>query len=246
MGTGKKEFLKLKVRPVVCCLCCMLLAVVCVTGCGENAAEESNGNDEPIKQEAVAEPGGEKQAYEEVAASTDGMNAMQIMAERFRSKQGDNMVDQNDYVFVAADYGGGVVVGPDDLFSYSRKEIAEKGSMAGVDVVVYDKNVIDSFFKDYVGLTQFSKLPEYTGEVNWEDDRYVFEKNDEIYIVIDGLGDPLFDQAELADYQENGDGTATAMFKRIDMDGATYTSKLVVQRNLSGGLQIVEYVQNVE
>ncbi len=187
-----------------------------------------------------------KTSKPDVVAQEDDLKKLLVMADRYRSNPKDTIVDETDYVFAAADYGGGIEVREGDLFSCVRRETVNSGTAMGYELAVYDKTDINGFFYDTVGLDSFIGLSEYTGKIDIDEDPWVYEKDGEVYILIEGLGGWWSDSAELIEYEENGDGTATAIFQRENYDGDTYYSKLIVQRNYDGGLQIVNYLRDVE
>lgn len=183
---------------------------------------------------------------EDVAAETAELEHLLKVAELFRAEPGDTFVEPNDYESAAAFFGLSYLDDPAFLPEDTDWETGDS------DFVVYDLESVKAFFRDQAGLNRFYGLPEYTGTVDWEKDQYaVYQKDGKLYIMFEGLGELYLDSAELISYQENGDGTATAIFQRINDIGRMdrpdrYNSKLVVQRNEKNGLQIKEFVKIME
>lgn len=180
----------------------------------------------------------EKNTYrDDVEANEQELINLLGVAEVFRNDAGDAIVDECDFTSAAAWYG--TEWNADSYFFPARIENIDS---AGYEVLVYKREDVEEFFKDTVGLNDYIKLPEYTGDINWNDDWYVYELDDEIYIVLDGIGGWSPSDAKMLSYHENGDGTATAVFEcKRWYDGEIFNAKLTVQRNDRGGLQIKEY-----
>lgn len=177
----------------------------------------------------------------DVEATPEELTSMLEIAYWFGNTE---IVDGNDYIRATAEYGDGMGYGLEKtMFLPEERRLIVEGN----EFVVYDLKTVNSFFIEIVGVNKFVQLPEFTGYVDWSSlEPYVYQKDGKLYVVYDGLGGPIDNPAELIDYIENGDGTATAKFRRenyydISDCPAEYLSELTVQRNRSGGLQIKEY-----
>jgi len=188
-----------------------------------------------------------------VEAKEEELEQLLPIADIFYKNPDGDIIGQWAYAIAAAYYGGGLYSQPTDFFSPIDKiEMVDEDYGNTYEILVYDEDSFRNFFRNTLGKNLYLSLPRFTGSVNWDDFYYVYEKDEKVYILLDGIGDPLFASAELVDYQENDNGTATATYRRIDdfgiMNSASgeYSSKLTVRRNPEGGLQVVTYEDIVE
>lgn len=179
----------------------------------------------------------EKNTYRvDVNADEQELIALLGIAEMFRNDAEDIIVDEYDYSSAIAWYGMG------DVNNYFSPVRIENTASNGYEVLVYNQRDVENFFADIVGLNRYKMLPKYTGDIDWNDDWYVYEVDGEIFIVLDGLGGWAPSNAKMISYHENGNGTATAVFEcERWYDGEFFNAELTVQRNEKGGLQIKEY-----